>query len=102
MKLAEFITMWEGDDLKMVEEERRIIDGATWILYSVTEVISTYDYGRHYALILVINKDEEVFSYNFLNIRSRDPQPWRPQVQDWWERHIAEGLFNEKGEPICV
>ena len=102
MTLAEFRQLWEGDGLHFVEEERRETDGATWILFAVTEPESTQDYGRHYALFVVINQAQEILAHNLRNLSERDGRPWREQVEEWWEEHLREGLVDEKGERVCA
>ena len=102
MNLAEFRAMWEGDGLKFIEADRRQKDGAVWILYNVIEPESTQDYGRHYALIVVLGKHEQLICHNFKNISDRPGKPWYPQIEEWWEKHYEEGLVDEQGNPISL
>jgi len=102
MNLRQFKRLWEKDGLEFIEEERRSLNGTTWILFDVVEPQSTYDYGRHYALMVVLGKRGKVIAHNFKNISSATPGPWRQQVDAWWERHLAEGLVDEQGVEICV
>lgn len=101
MNLAEFRDMWS--DCKLIEEDRRMRDGATWILYSVTEIESTNNYGRHYAIFVVIRPDDkEVIAHNLHNTTDRDTTPYRQQIWEWWEKHLAEGLVDPAGKKIEV
>ena len=105
MTLAEFRAMWEKDrqGLRFIEEDNRQKDGCTWLLYSVVEPVSTNEYGRHYALIVVISASQQLVAHNFKNIStSQSTLPWRKQVDAWWEEHFAEGLITEDGKPIPV
>lgn len=100
MKVHEFKKMWEDDGAKFVEEDRRQIGKATWILFSLLEPQSTISYGRHYALILVHDYQENVVAHNLKNISTGSGKPWRPEIEMWWREHLAEGLVDPQGNPI--
>ncbi|KKN46054.1 hypothetical protein LCGC14_0676730 [marine sediment metagenome] len=98
MNLRDFRQMWEKDGLHFVEIERRKQGGATWILYNVTEPMSTSEYGRHYGLI-VVEKQRKVVAHNFKNTQGGN---WTRELTAWWEEHYAEGLVDGGGHQICA
>lgn len=100
MVLSEFLAMWQADGLKFTQEECRVKDTATWLLYAVEEPQSTAEYGRHYGLMVVHDSQGNIVAHNFKNIRSSDTKPWREQIYGWFEEHYAEGLIDEQGRPI--
>lgn len=101
-RLSEMIEAWSKEGVTLIEVTREDKDRATWILYKVTEPASTSDYGRHYALILAINKAEEVVAHNFHNTSSHGSRSFFEQCLDWWKEHLEEGLVTPEGNPICV
>ena len=92
MNLDEFRKMWEDDGLQFVEIDAAHSDGADWYFYNVTEPQST-EYGRHYALI-VGERYGEVIAHNFKNTSGGN---WTKVTEEWWARHVAGGLLDEKG-----
>ena len=102
MTLTEFKAMWTSDGLMMVEEENRQVNGYRWLLFAITEPASTNDYGRHYGLLVVVDAEEKILAHNFRNISSGDTRPYRQQVIQWFEEHIAEGLIDKQGRPITT
>lgn len=102
MNLTEFKAMWEEDGTHLVEEDRRQQAGATWILFSAEAPRMTPDYGRHYAVYVVLGTKGQIVAHNLKNLTSRDTTPWRQQVGAWWEEHVAEGLVDESGATIPI
>lgn len=102
MNLRDFLEDWEGQGVSTIEVERRKQEGGTWILYKVTEIASTTEYGRHYALMIVANQAEEVIAHNFHNTSQHSQRPFMEQAAGWWEEHLAEGLVDPEGNRICV
>lgn len=102
MKLTEMIADWHKEGVSLIEATREQKDGATWILYKVTEPASTSQYGRHYALIVTINRKDEVVAHNFHNTSSHNARGFFEQCQDWWKEHLEEGLVTPEGQRICV
>ena len=96
MRLQEFRRMWAN--CQMAELDRREAHGATWILYNVTEPASTSNYGRHYGMYVVLNPAGQIIAHNIHN--TSDGSNWLQQVNEWWERHIKEGLVSPGGTPI--
>lgn len=91
MNAAEFRAMWEKDGFVFREEDRRVKDDAVWVLYGVTCPYGTSVYGRHLGLMLALQHNTgEVLGHNIKNIS--DGSNWYAQVQEWWERHVEEGL----------
>lgn len=91
--LRQFKAMWEADGFVFREEARRRTREATWLLFGVTCPYGTSEYGRHLGLMVALApRTREVIGHNIKNISDGSSQPWLQQVQEWWERHVAEGL----------
>ena len=98
MTLLEFLTMWQADGAKFIEEDRHPIlvsdNGHSFtydfVLYSVYNSDMTQEYGRHWALFLVL-AGEEIMGHELTNIQSYLGN-YRGQVEEWWQKHIREGV----------
>ena len=100
MTLTEFIEQWHADGATLIEFTREKRDGATWILYKVTETERMTEYGRHYALIVAMQGDE-IIAHNFHNTSAHE-YSFFDQCGDWWKEHLEEGLINPEGRRICA
>lgn len=90
LKLNDFIKMWTEDGTRLVEQERRHINGAIWILYAVYFPQSTYGYGRHMAMILKVDPEAEVILMHDLTNVSGEVSNYRQGIDEWFERHAGK------------
>lgn len=91
IKLKDFLEMWTRDGTKLVEQERQNIDGAVWYLYSVYFPESTYDYGRHMAMILKVNaKTRVILMHDLYNLSGELGANHRQGIDEWFERHAGK------------
>jgi len=91
MKLAGFLEMWTDDGTKLVEQERRNLNGAIWILYAVYFPNSTCDYGRHMAMLLKVDaKTDTILLHDLTNLTSELSSNYRQGIDEWFERHAGK------------
>lgn len=98
MTLVEFLKMWQEDGTQLIEQDRRVLNGSLWLLYCVYFPESTYEYGRHSALILKVdNKTDEILMHDVDNITGEATPEIRPTVyrsgrtlDDWFEAHAGK------------
>lgn len=97
-QLYDFLHDWEKDGFEFKQLDRpKTTDEAKWYLYGVTLPYSSYDHGRHTALMVAVEpKTLEVLAHNFKNIHANgngfNRGEWRKQILEWWDEHVAEGL----------
>lgn len=92
MTLTEFKKLWETDGTKLVELEKRNLHDKDelWLLLAVYLPESTYDYGRHMALIIKCNaKSKEILMHDVRNLSGEVTSFSESEVSDWFERHVG-------------
>ena len=92
MKHDDFKTMWEQDGTKLVLIDRREEQNTYWILYAVHFPESTIDYGRHTGLLIAVDKRTDVILAHELNNQRMVYSSYTQFIQDWFERHVRDGL----------
>ena len=91
MNLSQFVALWQEDGTRLVEQQRRRINGAIWLLYAVYFPQSTYEYGRHSALILKVNaKGGKILMHDFHNLSGEVDLNWRQGIDEWFEEHAGK------------
>ena len=91
MKLDNFIAMWASDGTKLVEQERRQQNGAIWLLFAVYFPQSTYDHGRHMAMLLKVDaKTDVILLHDLTNITGEINENYRTEIDAWFERHVGK------------
>ena len=91
IKLEDFLKMWSEDGTKLVEQDRRSINGSIWLLYSVYFSESTYDYGRHMAMLLKVDAHSQVILLHDLeNLSGTVMGGGYRSIGDWFERHAGK------------
>lgn len=89
-KLSDFKAMWERDGTRLVEQERRVVDGCTWLLYAVYFPSSTSEYGRHMAMILKVDtKTQEILMHDLRNIQGEARGAWHQGIDQWFREHVG-------------
>ena len=89
--LKEFLEMWVEDGTKLVEEERRTINGFTWLLYSVYYPESTEEYGRHMAMLLkVATETQVILAHDVENLAGSFIGGGYRTIQDWFDCHAGK------------
>ena len=90
VKLKDFIDMWQTDGTKLVEQERRNINGTIWLLYAVYYPQSTYDYGRHGAILMKVDaKTKVILLHDCRNISGEVGKNYRQGIDDWFNEHVG-------------
>ena len=90
IKLKDFVKMWTCDGTKLTEEARRRRQGSLWLLYAVYFPGSTYEYGRHMAMILKIHpKTKVILKHDLTNLSGEVYTNYRQGIDDWFDRHIG-------------
>ena len=90
IKLKDFVDMWTSDGTKLVEEARRRRRGSQWLLYAVYFPGSTYEYGRHMAMILKVNpKTDVIIKHDLTNLSGEVYTSYRQGIDDWFKKHIG-------------
>ena len=91
IKLKDFIKMWTEDGTRLIEQDRRKVDGSIWLLYSVYFPESTYDYGRHMAILLKLDAETEVILLHDLENLTGDliGGGYR-SLDEWFDRHAGK------------
>ena len=88
MKLNEFIKMWTKDGTRFSERKREKLNGSIWLLYAVYFPDSTYDYGRHMAMILKMDaKTNEILKHDLSNIQGEVTPNYSQGIYEWFEAH---------------
>jgi len=90
MKLKDFIEMWTKDGTRLVEQESQQVNGYKWILYAAYFPDSTWDYGRHMAMVLKVNKDDVIVMHDLTNISGEVGQYNKRTLNEWWKRHAGK------------
>ena len=91
IKLKDFIDMWQEDGTKLVEQQRKSLNGHVWILYAVYFPESTYDYGRHGALLLKIDsKADVILLHDGKNISGEVNPNYRQGIDEWFLKHVGK------------
>ena len=95
MNKQELISMWENDGFKVVKHREVEQEKHLWVLYAVYQPEGTEDYGRHFGMLLVIDKKtSKIIGHDLENQFDHSPSLG---LESWFERHVREGI----GE-ICV
>lgn len=91
VKLEDFLAMWRLDGTRLVEQDRRSIDSYLWLLYSVYFSDSTYDYGRHMALLLKVDeKTQVILAHDVENLSGDVINGGHRSVQEWFDKHAGK------------
>jgi len=90
IKLKDFVKMWTSDGTKLMEEARRRHKDSLWLLYAVYFHGSTYEYGRHMAIVLKVNpKTDVILKHDLTNLSGEVYTSYRQGVDEWFEKHIG-------------
>ena len=90
IKLKDFIDMWQVDGTKLVEQERRALNGHIWILYAVYYPESTSEYGRHGAMLMKVDSETDIILlHDCKNISGEVNKNYRQGIDDWFKEHIG-------------
>lgn len=91
VKLKDFIALWESDGTKLIEQDRRNINGHIWLLYAVYFPDSTYDYGRHSAILMKVDaKTEIILLHDCRNLSGEVNKNYRQGIDDWFNEHVGK------------
>ena len=91
VKLNDFINMWQTDGTKLIEQERRNINGHIWILYAVYYPESTYEYGRHGAILMKVDAETEVILlHDCKNLAGEVNKNYRQGIDEWFNEHAGK------------
>ena len=91
LKLRGFLQMWRSDGTKLIRESHKIVNGATWFLYSVYFPDSTLNYGRHMAMILKVNtKTRIILMHDLKNLTDKVKENYRQGIDTWFEEHAGK------------
>jgi len=91
IKLKDFIKMWTEDGTKLVEQDRRNINGSIWLLYSVYFPESTYDYGRHMAMLLKVDAESQtILLHDLENLTGTEIGGGYRSIAEWFESHAGK------------
>jgi len=91
VKLKDFIKMWTDDGTRLIEQDRRKIDGSIWLLYSVYFPESTCDYGRHMAMLLKVDaKTKVILLHDLENLTGSVIGGGYRSLEEWFERHAGK------------
>ena len=91
MSLDDFISMWQEDGTKLLEQDRRVVNGSIWLLYAVYFPYSTDLYGRHMAMILKVDAITHVIlKHDLKNIAGEDESNWRKTILAWFNSHVDQ------------
>lgn len=90
IKLKDFLDMWQGDGTRLVEQTRRNLNGCIWVLYAVYFPESTYDYGRHGAILVKIDaKTDIILLHDCKNISGEVNGNYRQGIDEWFKEHVG-------------
>jgi hypothetical protein len=81
--------MWKKDGFSITEHERRAVNGLIWVLMTAYSRDFTDEYGRHFGLMVALDKDE-IIAHDFINLRD-STNPTR-ETMDWFEENIRQGI----------
>jgi len=91
MTLTEFKRMWQEDGTKLVQQSRKILNGSTWLLFAVYFPDSTYDYGRHMAMILKVDKTTgEILKHDLKNLSGEVEHYGKQGIDSWFKEHAGK------------
>ena len=91
IKLDAFLKMWAEDGTQLIEQERRDINGAVWVLYAIYFPESTYDYGRHMALLIKVDRATDIILlHDLTNLAGEVEDNYRQGIDDWFNRHVGQ------------
>ncbi len=91
VKLRDFLRMWRSDGTKLVRQDHRVVNGATWILYSVYFPQSTQDYGRHMGMIIKVNtRTRVILMHDLKNLTNEVKENYRQGIDAWFEEHVGK------------
>jgi hypothetical protein len=91
VKLDDFIKMWTEDGTRLIEQDRRELNGSIWLLYSVYFPESTYDYGRHMAMLLKVDaKTDVILLHDLENLTGSIIGGGYRSLEEWFERHAGK------------
>jgi len=90
MKLNEFISMWNRDGYELTKHEEICKMGINWMLLTAYSSERTEDYGRHFALTLAVDQNNEILAHDMLNmIEAMNPTQ---QTIEWFNENVSGGL----------
>ena len=82
--------MWQSDGTRLVEQIRKEMDRYTWLLYGVYFPQSTYEYGRHMAMILKVDTTSgEILMHDIRNIVGEAATPYHESIDKWFNEHAG-------------
>jgi len=91
VKLDDFIKMWTEDGTRLIEQDRRELNGSIWLLYSVYFPESTSDYGRHMAMLLKVDaKTDVILLHDLENLTGSIIGGSYRSLEEWFERHAGK------------
>ena len=91
IKLDEFMKMWTEDGTKLVEQDKKEINGSTWLLYSAYFPESTDAYGRHMALILKVDTGTGVIlMHDIENLSGTVIGGGHRSIEEWFAKHAGK------------
>ena len=100
MKLRDFVKMWTDDGFRLSKQTQKTIGKQKWVLYNVNVPYFASDYGRHMAIIVVIDRETgEILAHDEMNtsLRNYPNHPWTQVTFEWFETQVAQ----YGGKPIC-
>ena len=91
IKLKDFLDLWMADGTKLIEQDRRSINGHIWLLYAVYFPESTNDYGRHSAMLMKIDaKTEVILLHDCKNLSGEITENYRQSIDEWFSEHAGK------------
>jgi len=90
VKLQDFLNMWQEDGTKLIQEQKQQVNGSTWYLYAVYYPESTYEYGRHGAILMKVDtKTQVIILHDCKNISGEVSENYRQGIDDWFKEHVG-------------
>ena len=90
MKRNDLVSMWENDGFKLVKHREVERGKVLWVLYAVYQEEGTEDYGRHFGILMVVDKEtSEIVAHDIENQFDYSPSLG---LESWFERHVQTGL----------
>ena len=90
VKLLDFIKMWEADGTKLVQQDKKNVNGHTWLLYAIYYPESTNDYGRHSAMLMKLDrKTQVILQHDCKNISGEVNKNYRQGIDEWFKEHVG-------------
>mgnify|MGYP001571625903 FL=1 len=90
IRLADFMAMWQEDGTKLVEQDRCVVNGMTWLLYAVYFPESTWDHGRHMAMLLKVDTPSDIILLHDLKNITGEVGNYRAEIDKWFQEHVGK------------